>query len=354
MSDPEYLHKLDNAGNIGVALGSVSGGLCSIDIDDDGLVEPFLQKNPMLRDTLQTKAARGCNFWVRIEGEYPGTHHIKQDGVSIGEFRSENNQTIISGTHPDGPTYQVLNPAKPVAVTFGDLWFPPGTARSPRQAWKKADGATRTERTERTEENKGDSSSPRRLASVSLKGLLLMAKPSRKHTNHNCLFLLARGVLALEEERGKCYSRAELRDVFNQWYAAAKPYVRENLTSDDYFMEFLELCDYANTPLGSGTVDLAWELAQSEPLPPEAEQFDSLEYKLLTALCWHLQRLAGAEPFYLSTRTVQRVCGLETHTQAARRLRMLVRFEVLEEVEKGGPHTNKATRFRYVLAPNPS
>ncbi len=341
MSDSAHLSRLNRATNIGVVLGRVSGGLCSIDIDDDKLVEPFLKRNPVLRDTLRTKGQRGCNLWIRIEGEYPRTHHIKQDGATIGEFRSDGSYTIISGQHPSGCQYQFIKEARPREISFNQLQFPADT-RTERT--ERTERTKRTERTQRTKENGRGMC----LGDVNLKKILLMAKPNREHTNHHCLFLLARGVLALEAERGKCYSRAELRDVFNQWYAAAKPYVRENQISDDYLMEFLELYNYVGTPLGSDVVDVAWKLAQSEPPPPEAEQFDSLEYKQLTALCWHLQQLAKAEPFYLSTRTVQRLCGLETHAQAARRLRGLVRFGVLKEIEKGGPHTNKATRFRYV------
>ena len=124
MSDPKYLFKLNRARNIGVALGRVSGGLCSIDIDADDCVEQFQQKNPMLTNTLRTRAARGSNFWLRIEGEYPRTHHIKQAGASIGEFRSDGSYTIISGTHPSGCQYRFLNETKPIAMPFETLIWP--------------------------------------------------------------------------------------------------------------------------------------------------------------------------------------------------------------------------------------
>ena len=41
---PAYLSKLPR-GNIGVALGEVSGGLCAIDLDNDAPVQPFLSAN---------------------------------------------------------------------------------------------------------------------------------------------------------------------------------------------------------------------------------------------------------------------------------------------------------------------
>src|SRR5690242_9646844 len=65
MSDPAYLEELQ-LGNIGVALGQKSGGICTIDIDADDQVEPFLAANPRLASTLRTHAWRGCNLWIRV------------------------------------------------------------------------------------------------------------------------------------------------------------------------------------------------------------------------------------------------------------------------------------------------
>jgi hypothetical protein len=333
MLDPKYLAKLNRAANIGVVLGKVSGGLCSIDIDDEELVEPFLKLNPFLAGTLRTKGARGCNFWVRLLGDYPRKFGIKANGNPAGEFRSfPNSQTIIHGTHPDEMNYRILNEAPPIEITFDQLTFPVGT---------------RTERTERTEENRRDVP-PVGGRYISLRELLLETKPVRLHNNHHLLFTLARGIKTLEAQRSEPYTRNELREVFNQWYAAALPYVRENLAAEDYFLELLELYDYADTPLGSGVVESAFLQAQSAPYPPESEQFEGSDFKLLVAFCWHLQQQTGGDSFYLSCRTVQRLFGLETHAQAARRLRGLVRFGVLEVTGKGGPKTNRATRFNFV------
>jgi hypothetical protein len=62
MNDASYLAKLESSGNVGVALGKVSEGLITIDLDRDSYVEAFLAANPPLRDTLRTSAARGCNI----------------------------------------------------------------------------------------------------------------------------------------------------------------------------------------------------------------------------------------------------------------------------------------------------
>ena len=78
MSNPAYLAKL-GTGNIGVAQGNVSNGLCSVDLDLDDQVGGFLTLNPKLRTTLRTKGERGCNVWFRIVGRSCPTAKIKTD-----------------------------------------------------------------------------------------------------------------------------------------------------------------------------------------------------------------------------------------------------------------------------------
>src|SRR5262249_35934548 len=128
---PENLAVLDYKHNIGVLLGKASGGLCTIDIDADADVGTFLALNPKLAGTLRTRGARGCNFWMRVNGEFPPLHKItKLNGggqpEDIGEWRSDGGQTIIWGTHPSGCKYQRLVKAKPVEITFSEIRWPEG------------------------------------------------------------------------------------------------------------------------------------------------------------------------------------------------------------------------------------
>ena len=95
MREPEYLAKLNHKCNIGVPLGR---GLITIDSDQDTAVEPFLNLNPKLRKTLRTRRVRGCNFWVRIKGDYPKSCKLKtRSGEDWGEWRADGNQTVIYG-----------------------------------------------------------------------------------------------------------------------------------------------------------------------------------------------------------------------------------------------------------------
>lgn len=124
MEDPGYLVQL-RMGNIGVLLGKSSGGLCAIDIDDDGRLEPFLELNPDLRQTLITKGRRGGQIWVRIAGDYPAFAKLKTgDGVDFGEWRADGNQSVVYGIHPDGMAYQRLSDVPPLVINFEDIDWP--------------------------------------------------------------------------------------------------------------------------------------------------------------------------------------------------------------------------------------
>jgi len=59
MQEPEYLAHLNHGTNVGVLLGD---GRATIDLDRDESVEPFLNLNPQLRETLKSRRKRGCNL----------------------------------------------------------------------------------------------------------------------------------------------------------------------------------------------------------------------------------------------------------------------------------------------------
>jgi len=129
MRDARYVANLNSGHNLGVLVGAPSGGVCSIDIDDDASVEPFLTLNPQLRATLFTRGKRGGNLWVKIRGEYPGPNKLEtRDGKAWGEWRSTGNQTVIHGVHPEGMEYRAVNEAPAVELTFAEINWPPDLA----------------------------------------------------------------------------------------------------------------------------------------------------------------------------------------------------------------------------------
>ena len=122
--EPKYQDKLKKSPAIGVLLGDASQGLCSIDCDCDQFKSNLLELNPRLRETLQTKAKRGCNLWVVVEGEIPPIRKLTSNGAPVGEWRSNGGHTVIAGLHPEGLTYRVVVDKEPIRLRYENIVWP--------------------------------------------------------------------------------------------------------------------------------------------------------------------------------------------------------------------------------------
>jgi hypothetical protein len=120
-------------GNLGILLGPASGDLVDIDIDLDDRVEPFLEANPKLRNTLRRRGKRGCGLMVRMADDYPVGRWDLQlaDGTKFGEWRAGGgHQSVVFGRHPekddDGNAidYKILVAQHPTVLTFEDIVWP--------------------------------------------------------------------------------------------------------------------------------------------------------------------------------------------------------------------------------------
>jgi len=112
--------------NFAILTGSASNGLISVDLDTDEAEAEFRIANPDLTaGTLRTKGDRGCNFWLKIEGEYPeGVSKITTNGGKpVGELRAGNGITVVQGTHPSGKTY-TNNNRHPELICFDEIQWP--------------------------------------------------------------------------------------------------------------------------------------------------------------------------------------------------------------------------------------
>lgn len=388
---PAYLDKLRN-GNTGVALGAKSGNLVALDLDDHALIEPFLKLNPFLNDTLQTYGARGRVFWFYMAGDYPAkTVKLKTlSGADCGEFRSNGSQSIIRGIHPNGNTYQVLNLIKPLMVEFSSIVWPKEISNPPRLETKllvidterQSYGVTEPQSnrdTDVTDETdailcaslpvskayifpfvgaSGSDSAPVAFekksvdfSKLTIADAVALAMPNRVHINNDCLFTLGRAVKRLESNSGQTFNTTQLREVFTEWHRHALPFLRKELTRDDYKIQFMNAYQSAKIPLGEDGVKMAWQRAQENPLPPEAiNHFEDADKRLLVALCRELQIIHGQQPFFLSARTVQQLFRLKCHIEPARWLRSFCVLKILDEVEKG--KVGKASRYRFNFANN--
>lgn len=347
---PEYLKRLER-GNLGVALGRVSGGLVAVDIDDDRLVKPFLDANPSLKATLRTHGARGEVFWLQMRGKYPAkTVMLKTHrGEDAGEWRAgTGTQSIIAGIHPETrKPYEVVNLAKPLEVDFASIVWPAQISNPPKvEDQLPMSGTEDTEDTEDTDET--DEVGVWVFAVRSVEDVLRVSVPTAAHQNYRAALTLARGVKALEAQAGKLFTPDQHRDIHKQWLTLSAQFLRPGQTHEEYFMEYLNAYKLAKYPLGSMAVAKALEAAKKNPLPPSALCWTANpELRLLVAICRELQDIAGEEPFYLSARTVQHLFKHPTHSTGAKWLRSLCVMQILEEVQKGTGM--RATRYHYRL-----
>lgn len=358
---PEYLQKLDR-GNIGVVLGAKSDHLVALDVDDDTLVEPYLALNPWLKDTLQTHGARGRVFWLRMVGDYRAkTVKLKTlSGCDAGEWRAgTNTQSIINGIHPSGKPYQMLNKVKPLEVDFATIVWPKeiknppsGTGQPPDLNWTEVpDVAEEAEEAEEVDEAV--------VANVmcvrpsvftlinSVEDAVNKCLPNKIHTNNLRLFDLARALLTLKQQGIPC----DHDEVFELWFAPASPFLRPDLTKEDYYLEFMKACHRAKYPLGSSKVAAAWERANLNllPLPPKVMGIQKPDFRLLCAFFREMQAGEGSGNIWFvagGQRACAKLLGHKSHSTVETWIGALHTMKVIKTVKPGDAH--HATRFLYL------
>jgi hypothetical protein len=376
---PDYLAGL-RTGNIGVALGKVSGGLCAVDFDIDEYADAFLALNPGLGGTLQTRGNRGRVFWVRFKGQYPQkpTELKSHEGEPIGEFRTTGNQSIVWGTHPDsGQWYRFVLKAPAAVLDFSTLRWPTKIANPPtlrtegkgytcriKPSATLSSGCTSVTHVGARSTNSctsvTQSETPNTSVTLSvglgpqtLEQVLGLSQPTQIRTNNDCLFTLARGLINLERKRGHPFQESENDAIFNQWLKRARPFLRPGRSDSCYLEEFRRQRREAKYPIGGDTLVNAWRLANDRALPPEAAKFKSERMQVLVALCFHLHVAHDGEPFFLSPHDIKKLFELPNAVLPDRWMKRLCQpdVHVLELVEKGswnGGVNPRASRYRYV------
>jgi hypothetical protein len=347
----DYLDGLAGDCNIGVALGQVSNGLVSIDLDEDSFAERFLEANPSLTGTLRTRASRGCNVWIRCSGAYPASCKLKSlDGAEIGEWRADGCQTIISGVHPNGVPYQFVVEKPVITVRYEEIVWPSEHIIAPH--------ATESKRVRGVGEQEviaivavAASTIGERLEIQPYLGNGIIAKiaPKDFHQNNDSLFNLARLVKSYENAVGRLATKREREFVFDRWAEVSCQFWRPELTRDDYYAEFLMAYSYARMGLTENPLELAASRAKAAPLP-EVPGFTNERIRLLVAVCRELQAITGVNPFYLPTRKLGEILGAHW-TQVAKWLRALEVLNIIRlapgEIRKRGGNRSP----RYCIGP---
>lgn len=359
MNDPAHLALL-GTGNLGCRLGDVSGGLITIDIDDDAEVQPFLDINPRLNSTLRTVGARGCQLWFRTSLPCPPTRKISRHGKPWGELRSNGAQSIIDGQHPNGRRYQ-NNWHRPIDLDVSEIRWPDGilnpligNSGSPTHATHA------THATQATQVILTDSLSCLSDGLLFPDTLIQQALPSHTGQNHDLLFHLARLVRTMEASQQTAFAPGARHNIFQRWFARAQGFVKPNLTEHDYWDEFEIAYENVRFLLGEQVLQKVWETSAGEVPPALAAYLDKMHIpcpkrRRLANLCRLLQIEWGScRSFYLACRTVDRLFNVR-HDWGNRWLRRLEAAKVIRTTLKGTWNKTTgeriASEFQYMLAP---
>ncbi len=351
MREPEYLRELE-AGNIGVAQGEKSHGICSIDCDTDNFLAEFLAANPALVGSLRTRGSRGGNVWVRCVGGYPRMSKIKTaKGDEVGEWRANGAQTIISGQHPSGGDYSFIVDAPPAEITFESIVWPEGWQQPKAKATElpiEPSNAVNsvTQGTQVTQDVE---------SCVTVFNVARFV-PTARHQTDRLLFGMARHMKTWEKREGRESTVAEKTGVFKAWWPLARGHTDPEMDFHAYHAKWLRGCKAVNYGDDDSPLAAAWRFAQAQPLPAEATAERggmpmSPKMQRLVALCYQLQKLQGTEPFCLGSRDAAPLLGA-AHTTVFYLLDSLANevdpSHILKKVSVGSQAARRTNEYLYL------
>jgi hypothetical protein len=172
--------------------------------------------------------------------------------------------------------------------------------------------------------------------------------------DENCLFNLARALLAFEATVKLKLSREEREQAFQLWWGRAKPLLPPEAVEDEYRFIFYDAVKNAKSPLGANPLHEAISRADTKEAPAEASRYPtSARLRRLVAVCYHLQVLQGPADIFLGYRDAAKILGEESLWKAGKLLDGLVQDGVLTLVSKGTPGGRRASRFRFNFVRQP-
>lgn len=163
-----------------------------------------------------------------------------------------------------------------------------------------------------------------------------------KGFGENSMWEFARWLKAFERDTK---AKVELDNALSVWWhsaAARRELVQADF--DEYLADLVDCFSRVKAPAGSNPLENAIKSAPALCATPSFSE----RLTRLIAVCEYLQDFAGKEPFYLSMRDAGRVLGTADPYAAKKAIALLVARKTLAVVDKGGPKTQKATRYRFV------
>lgn len=343
-----------------VVFGEVSGGLASRDFDDMSTYESWARECPGLAETLPTvETRRGRHVYCTVAGACERAFRAaigKPNGIGAvkcagGELRIGVGcySVLPPSIHPEGHVYRWLTSFEHFpAVDLLDSGLATIAGKHDDVAPAVAASCDQTDLgTLITHSPPCLEYSLSSLSSL-LHGQTELAiqrtVPTTNGKRHRLVFEFARELKALAEFRDKPVTA--FRSILREWHRRALPYIQTKAWEETW-IDFVEGWAKVRNPKGEEPLTMLFTEVAKMPPPPEADQFDTPELKLLIGLCRELQRAAGSGPFYLSTRAAGGLLQ-RTHVQVSRWLKLLCVENILLLVSKGTVASGEASRYRYL------
>ena len=318
-----------------IVLGTVSGNLVARDFDIPNSFDRWADANSRLAEILPiVQAGRGPHVYARIF-DCPAVK------LTDGEVRSGGQYVIAPPSiHSSGCQYRWTR-------GFDSL------ADVPMLTLAESDFAVDW-RTSKSSKLQIDTElvsvrsvviCPHLSLSVPICNLIEGTLPPCNGTRRHRLFMLARAIRTNADL--KDIPIPKLKPIVQEWHRLALPMIRTK-DFDESWIDFIEAYKRVDLSRCWDSAEAAMKRADTKELPPEAVQYDSEFVRRLVGLCSELSRSSIDGTFYLACRKAAEVLGNENHAFAAKTLRMLCADGVLLETDRGGPHNNRASRYRYL------
>lgn len=351
---PNWFAKQKGVAGVGIICGDVSGGLYVRDFDDADAYQRWAAAHPEHAATMPTvKTSRGFHLY----GRWKGVRTTKGDD---GELRGQGAYVCAPPTlHASGTVYAWLVP-----LPAGDI--PEVDPARVGLTTKRSDGACATESTENTEKQRhrddggnGGNGGNRDTEAISeaiefsdldedilarIEDAIKRTQPPAFGRRNWYIFKFARALKGIPKVGQVPQGRISvLRRFVSRWHQLALP----NILTKDFgttWGDFVKGWSRVHTPEGEDVLAKAMERAEAASAPPWSIEYTP-SHRLLAALCRELQRMNGANPFFITNQLAATLLGVDKGT-ANRWFHAMVGDGALEVVER---HSNgRATRYRYI------
>ena len=312
---------------LAIILGDVSGNLCGRDFD-----EWVASHRTLAKELPVACSRRGGHVYFRCL-------ESRTTNLVGGEIRANGSYLIAPpSVHPTGFLYSWLNPLVSLPL-FVD----------PVEAGLQPKPAAEESSQDSSQDSSGTALGNTIVASLetAVANAIRATLPRHFGERNELVFEFARRLKAIPDLHG--LTGREVLVHADEWFRAARP----NISTKEWRVTrsaFLSAWPRITHPFTDGTLTACLADVDASPPSPVALRYvnDPVTVRLV-GLCERLQRIAGSEPFFLSTEACH-LFGLNHKMQLSRRLERLRDDGVLARVTIGNSIHRRASEYRYLPA----